>query len=163
MAVRRAAAFAMRRADDGLRGIFRRHLPDLMWTTIECGPVSPGVADSNYLASGGAEGWVEHKATDAWAVKFRDYQVPWLERRARLGGRVWVAVRRRHAGGPRRGPAVDELWMVPGGLAGALAREGLAALALGLRDTHPSNTGGRWHGGPARWDWDAVRAALVGT
>lgn len=110
-----------------------------MLTTCECGD-APGI-----------EGWVECKATDGWTVDLDRHQSGWLFRRARLGGRAWVAVRRRHGGGPRRGPPVDELWMVPA----ALARQ---ARAHGLR-----GAGDCWRtaGGPARWDWAGVAGRLL--
>lgn len=102
----------------------------------------------------GLEGWVECKATDGWSVSLTEHQSGWLFRRARLGGRAWIAVRRRHGGGPRRGPAVDELWMVPAALAREARREGLrSVMALD----------GTWRtcGGPARWDWPGVAARLL--
>lgn len=145
--------------DGGLRPIFRQHLREFHWTSIETGGTGQGIADSNYLHSGGIEGWVEYKLTDTMRIKETEswpFQVSWLFRRARLGGRATVAVRRRHAGGPRLGAPVDELWLVPGAHAPLLRAEGLAAFAeLPFRGAH------RMAGGPALWDWPAVARALL--
>lgn len=139
--------------DDGLRPLFRKHLPMFFWTSIETGGTSLGIPDSNYLSKDGVEGWVEFKWTDGWAVTLRDMQIGWLTRRARYNGRAWIAVRRhRRTPGPRT-PAFDELYMVPGGLAAAAAAGGLRGLAgdalcLGA-------------GGPAGWDWRRAEALLL--
>lgn len=140
--------------DGGLRKLFRDHLPQLHWTSIETGGTGQGVADSNYLAPGGREGWVEYKQTEGWTVTLRPEQVSWLDRRHRLGGRAWIAVRRRAKAGPRRGPPVDELHVFHAGLAreaksGGLRHPEVAAAALVLR------------GGPSRWDWVAVLGLLL--
>jgi hypothetical protein len=140
--------------DDGLRLIFRRSLTDFHWTSIETGGTGLGIADSNYLFAGGTEGWVEYKRTDGWAVTLDEFQAAWIFRRARLGGRAMIAVRRRHDGGPRRGPAVDELYLVPGALA-------LVARAHGLRDPVVRAATAVHHGGPAGWDWPGVAALLL--
>lgn len=140
--------------DGGLRGLFRSHLrqhADMQ--AVETGLIAAGVPDLNYCASG-AEGWIEMKQTDGWAVTLRPEQVGWLCRRARAGGRVFVAVRRWHDGGPRRGPAADELWL----LAGRFAPD-LKTMGLEWASSSPALLG-RWHGGPARWDWLAVLRAL---
>lgn len=137
--------------DDGLRALLRAHVPSAAWTAIETGGTGLGIADCNYLFRGGVEGWIECKATDGWAVTFRPEQIGWLSRRVRYGGRAWVAVRRRHGGGPRRGPAVDELWLVPACNVAALARDGLQCVP----------TAAAWHGGPARWDWAAFAQAIA--
>ena len=68
-----------------------------------------------------------------------------------------MAVRRRHEGGPRRGAAVDELWLIPGALAPVLRAEGLAAFTEPPHGVHSH----RMPGGPARWDWGMVAAALL--
>ena len=143
----------MTKIDGGLRSLFRANLPQFHWQSVETGLTGLGVPDSNFCAAGGIEGWVEYKQTDGWAVTLRPEQVGWLTRRARLGGRVWVAVRRCHTGGPRLGPPVDQLWLVPGRLA-------VAAATGGLR--HPAVAGDalQWAGGPARWPWPVVGAAL---
>lgn len=141
--------------DGGLRKIFRTHMPDIMWTSIESGSTGSGISDSNFLMKGGTEGWIEYKVTDGWAVTLKPEQIGWIERRVRYGGRVLIAVRRRTKGGPRS-PAADELWVMPGGLArqarlGGLRDPAVARVArcLGI-------------GGPARWDWAAARFAIGG-
>lgn len=141
--------------DDGLRAIFHSRLKaHFAWTAIESGVTGQGTADSNYLGRGGIEGWVEHKATRHWTVDLSEFQAAWLERRVRYGGRAWIAVRRRHSGGPRLGRAVDELYMLP-------ARLARAARAGGLRSPEVASAAlGPWPGGPARWPWEAVAAAL---
>jgi hypothetical protein len=142
------------KADNGLRPEMRTHLKPLgFWvTTVETGLVTQGVPDFNYMVDGGIEGWVECKATDGWAVVFKPMQVGWHERRYRMGGRSWIAVRRQTKGGPRQGPSVDELYMVPGSCVIVLRDEGLnipQARYMG-------------EGGPTCWDWQEVRRLLVG-
>lgn len=141
-------------ADNGLRPEMRTHLkPRSFWiTTIETGLVTQGVPDFNYIVDGGCEGWVECKATDGWAVKFQPMQIGWHERRYRMGGRSWIAIRRQTKGGPRSGPAVDELYMVPGCYVIELRDEGV-------------NCGRQRYcgaGGPSNWDWDEVQRLLTG-
>lgn len=140
-------------ADNGLRPLMRDHLKPMgFWiTTIETGLVTQGVPDFNYMVDGGVEGWVECKATDGWAVKFKPMQIGWHERRYRMGGRTWIAIRRQTRGGPRQGAAVDELYMVPG------------CYVIELRDEGLDNGRSRFMGagGPSKWDWDEVRRLLV--
>lgn len=129
--------------DGGLRTLFHNNLKRGMhWTVMENGVFSPGVPDSNF-ACRGVEGWVEHKMTDGWAVTLRPAQVGWLLRRARAGGRVFVAVRR--AGG--------ELWLCRGSAADKLKASGLRG--------NPKAVLGVWSGGPAGWDWEEVRELLL--
>lgn len=139
-------------ADAGLRKIFSDHLKEAHWQPIESWSTGQGVPDTEYCFPKGLSGWVECKATSGWAVEVRGGQVGWLERRARMGGRAWIAVRRQANAGPRRGPAVDELWMFPGS-------EARNVLLSGLKG--PVATG-YWSGGPANWDWKAVRKLLTG-
>lgn len=148
----------MRKSDDGLRALFRNHLLQFHWTTIETGMVTMGVADSNYLHYGGVEGWVEHKATRKWSPKIRPQQISWIHRRARLGGRCWIAVRRRHGGGPRLGDPVDQLWMVPAAHVRELASGGLRMLA---GNNYGVTRFWYWAGGPGCWDWEAVAGLLL--
>ena len=138
--------------DGGLRKLFRRHLrAGFHWQSVETGGTGLGVPDSNFCCDG-VEGWVEFKQTTGWQVTLRPEQVAWLVRRAMVGGRVFVAVRRRNDGGPRRGDPVDELWLLNGARARELEegglRAGLGTLVVSI-------------GGPARWRWDLVRAALL--
>lgn len=136
----------MRAPDDGLRALFRAHLPAVHWTTVESGALAPGTPDSEGC-HGGVSFWVEYKATDAWRVALRPEQVGWHLRRARAGGRSLIAVRRRHPGGPRLGAPADELWLLSGRAAALLTEHRLDSPALeGLRLSVMD-------GGPARWSW----------
>lgn len=138
--------------DAGLRAIFRDHLKQVQWTSIETGGTGRGIPDSEFCFPGGVTGWIEFKAAEGWAVDMRPEQVGWLARRARMGGAAFVAVRRQAPAGPRRGPAVDELWLFPAGAAKTLKQQGLRGAAAPL---------GCWPGGPAAWDWAAVTRALT--
>jgi hypothetical protein len=117
---------------------------------MELGVVGVGVPDTNFCGDG-VDGWVEMKATEAHAVELEPGQVGWILRRMRHGGRVFVATRRRHDGGPRKGDAVDELWMHEGWDAPILKAEGLLSCPPVLH----------MEGGPSRWDWGHVRETLV--
>jgi len=136
--------------DDGLRAIFHSRMPRVHWQAIELGVVGRGVPDTNFCWQG-AEGWIEMKATTSHAVGLEPEQVGWILRRMRAGGRVFVATRRRHEGGPRLGPAVDELWMHEGWDAAVLRAEGLLAAPPVLH----------MEGGPSLWDWDLVQSTLT--
>lgn len=138
--------------DGGLRQLFHARLREgIHWQAIETGGTGRGIPDSNYCC-GGVEGWVEYKQTSAWSVGMRPEQVGWHLTRAQRGGRTFVAVRRQHDGGVRRGAAVDELWLFQGTAVSSLARSGLL-----------SDDGllGRWSGGPSQWDWVQVRDLLI--
>jgi hypothetical protein len=138
--------------DGGLRSLFNKHLPTVDGQSVETAMTGGGVPDWNYCVDG-REGWVEMKKTDGWAVEVRADQVGWIERRVRHGGRVLVAVRRKLAAGPRRGPAVDELWLFHGRAIRSIKERGLVA-------PYPPDHFGTWGGGPAAWDWDAVLRAM---
>ena len=132
--------------DAGLRRELRKHLSTFQWSHIESPTTAPGAPDTEFAAPGGCTGWVEAKRATAYALRFRPLQVGWISRRARLGGRVFVAVRRLT---PKDD---DELWLYPG------ARI-MELVDVGLRAPHPL---GQWTGGPTRWDWGAVAAQLTG-
>ena len=137
--------------DGGLRKLFRDRLTQgYHWQSVETGGTGLGVPDSNYCTDG-VEGWIEYKQTDGWTVDLRKEQVAWLTTRHERGGRVYVAVRRKNQGGPRRGDPVDELWLWSGRHARSLKAEGLRLdeeyLYLG-------------QGGPARWDWKRISEIL---
>jgi hypothetical protein len=128
--------------DGELRKIFRQNLPKAQWTAVETGLTAQGVPDAEYVFPGGDQGWVECKRSSAWAVSVRPLQVAWVLRRVRLGGRCFVAVRRRD----------DELWLLWGSQIKSLAAEGLrGATALGV-----------WTGGPSKWYWDEIERLLRG-
>lgn len=146
----------MSKQDAGLRKLFAQHLPRFHWVAIETGMTAPGTPDSNFCGDG-IEAWIEHKRARAWEVDLKPLQIGWHLRRARSGGRTFVAVRRKHSGGKRKGPEVDELWLLKGHMvkyyAGAdgLHRAASAGALLGI-----------WRGGPSGWEWDGVEACLLG-
>lgn len=90
--------------DGGLRQLFRRKFQEWHWTSIETGAVSPGTPDAEFCAPGGISGWCEFKQTSGWKVTFQPLQPAWIHRRARLGGRVFIVVRRKK----------DFLYVIPG-------------------------------------------------
>jgi len=137
--------------DGDLRAIFARRILDAHWQSIETGGTGRGIPDSNYCLNSGEEGWVEFKKTTGWALSIQAEQIAWIERRARVGGRVFVAVRRKTAGGPRAGKAVDQLWLL--GPEAARLRTVGPVLSAGL-------VRGCWDGGPARWNWLEIRHLL---
>lgn len=128
--------------DGDLRILFRKNMPAGQWTTVETGGTAQGVPDSEFCFPLGAQGWVEHKKSDGWAVKIRPEQIGWILRRVRMGGRVFVAIRRKR----------DELWLVRGRDVEILLDGGLRAISAPL---------GVWSGGPGRWDWAEVQKLLV--
>src|SRR5215213_7651185 len=94
-------------SDGGLGKLIPDHLPQVHFQRIETGGTGRGVPDLNGCW-GGTEFWIENKHTAGWCVprdKMRAEQVGWLERRARAGGRVFLAVRQT---GRRR----DDLWLL---------------------------------------------------
>ena len=140
--------------DDGLRALFHKHLPhprDLQ--DIEVGMRDRGVPYLNFCIEG-KSGWIEMKATSGWTIDLKPAQIGWLVTRARHGGRVFVAVRKRTSAGPRKGLGVDELWL----LNGSYARE---LRACGLRKAPRLALLGQWSRGPKKWDWSAVRRLLA--
>ena len=129
--------------DGGLRQIFRTHLPDAFWQSIETGSTGRGIPDSHYIFPGGVSGWIEYKATKANAVAVRPEQIAWLERYRRNGGRAFVAVRTR---------------------SGCSLFDGLAARSLaqgGCKAVPSALLIGLWAGGPSGWDWAHIRTRLV--
>lgn len=98
------------------------------------------------------QGWIEFKRTRAWNVKMRPEQVAWIHRRYRLGGNVYVGVRRWCEAGPRR-EAADELWLVPGRYVVELQTHGLDLDWI---------EAWVWVGGEGSWDWSAVERCLRG-
>ena len=84
----------MGKADGGLRALFHENMKTAQWTAIETGAVSRGIPDTEYCFPGGVSGWIEFKRCRGNIVKYQPGQIAWIERRARLGGRVFVAVLR---------------------------------------------------------------------
>lgn len=132
--------------DGGLSKLFREHFPKFHWQRIESGLTGGGIPDSNYCFAG-VEGWVEWKQTRTNKVIMRPDQVGWHLRRARAGGRTFIAVRLQHSGGPRRGVSVDSLYIYPGNAARSLAIEGLRSMPLGY-----------W---ARSWDWERIGEILL--
>lgn len=123
----------------------------VQWTSVETGLTQAGVPDSEG-AYRGAQWWIECKATSGWAVGLEVFQIGWHLRRAREGGTSFVAVRRATTAGPRRGAAVDELWLFRGSDVAELKNKGLRGGSQAL---------GKWSGGPSRWNWGEVLAVLT--
>jgi hypothetical protein len=141
--------------DGGLRPMFHNKLREgAHWQAVETGAITLGIPDSNYCIEGD-EGWVEFKKTSGWSLGFRPGQVPWHMTRWRRGGRSFIAIRRSHDGGPRKGAPVDELWLCGGRYSLMLEQHGLKCPDI--------NWDGVWSGGPERWDWAAVRRRLAPT
>lgn len=140
--------------DGGLRAMFRDYFKEAHWQPIEAAAMGQGIPDVEYCFPPGLTGWIENKKCSGG---FRldhppsPHQIGWLERRARAGGRAFVAVRRTILAGPRRGPAVDELWLFRGTAARNL-------LTSGLRGAEPL---GVWEGGLKGWRWQEIKAFLT--
>src|SRR5580765_135563 len=100
--------------DGNLRSIFQTYIPQFHWQAVETWSTGQGVPDCNFCGKG-IEGWIENKRTAAWKVDMLPEQVGWIERRLRAGGRVFIAVRRKHFGGIKKGKPEDELWLFNGG------------------------------------------------
>ena len=139
--------------DGNLRQLFREHLPEAHWVPVETWSTGQGVPDSEYCFPGGASGWIENKKTSGWRVFIEPHQVAWLERRARAGGRCFVAIRRKTETGPRRGKASDELILIRGRDARLLVDGDIKSIYDKVLHCY---------GGPSRWDWEDVRRALKG-
>jgi hypothetical protein len=141
-------------ADGNLGRIFQDKLPGVDWQRIETGMTGGGVPDLNGCDKAtGVEIWIENKFTDAWAVGIRREQVAWIERRCRYNGRVFVATRRTTVAGPRKGAAVDELWLHRGKDIRSIAQ-------YGLEKAEPPLI--RCGGGPSQWWWKEIRICLFG-
>jgi len=129
--------------DGGLRQLFRKHLPEFHWQAIESFVTGAGIPDANGCLDG-IEVWIENKfAKGRRRVDISPAQVGWIEQRLRHGGRVFIAVRHVTS-------KLDTLYLLQGNTARELiAGEVPEAVAIGT-----------WHGGPVRWDWDAVKQLL---
>ena len=124
--------------DGNLRGLFRDHLPQVHWQSIESGMTGRGIPDTNGCCQG-QEFWIEFKENKHWVVALRPEQIGWMLQRTRAGGRVFVALRR----------AVNELWLLDGAAAKDLRD-------LGLRRCPSSAVLGVYSGGPRAWDWGDI-------
>ena len=138
-------------SDDGLWPEIRKHIRDVDWQRIETGIIAAGVPDLNGCMES-VEAWIELKATDTFSVNnISPHQIGWLEKRARNGGRTFLLTRRRHNGGPRKGLAVDEIWLHRG----VDARH---VLVDGLKDSVPPLL--VCSGGPAKWNWELLKIII---
>lgn len=140
--------------DGSLRSLMRAHLPQVHWASIETAGIDSGVPDmaGNHTRTF----WVENKATEAWAITFEPSQIGWHERCTRQGGTSFIAVRRQHEGGPKKGPPCDELYVFWGGQVRLLRDHGLRAVSSSLiAPLHYSI------GGPSRWYWNHVLDVLT--
>ena len=138
-----------KKIDGGLRGIFFDHLPSFHWNAIESWSTGAGIPDGEFCSANGNQAWIEFKKTDGWAVRFKPGQIAWHERRARMGGRSFIAVRRRNSA---RGVIVDELYLFRGSDSRAVFTGGV----------HQVRAVGKWAGGPSKWPWAQVGAFLEG-
>lgn len=137
--------------DGGLRSLFQRAFPEAHWQAIETWSTGQGVPDMEFCFKGGKSGWIENKLTSANAVDIRSEQVGWIERRVRVGGRVFIAVRKFCKAGPRRA-AADELHLFHG-------RDVRAIFLRGLVGAEPM---AMYENGPANWDWPEIRRLITG-
>jgi len=137
--------------DGDLHKLFRHYIPAADWQRIESGAIGIGVPDLNGCLSS-VEVWIENKKTTTWKVhNIQPAQVAWIERRARKGGRVFVAVRQLSASvsKPR-----DSLWLLSWRAPRFLIQGG-SLMGLPPEDVHVLSAGG-----PAKWDWRDVENIL---
>ena len=135
--------------DGDLRTIFRIRFKNFQWTSIETAGTASGVPDSEFCTPNGVQGWIEFKQTHIHQVDIRPFQVAWLMRRCRYGGNAWIAVRR--TPNSKREAGVDQLWLMRGDQAQALAEGGLECVYATW-----------WGGGPNNWSWDEISINLQG-
>lgn len=135
--------------DGDLRNLLIENIRHFHWVRVETGGITPGVPDANACWDG-REVWVEAKRTSNWSITFEPLQVAWIHRRTREGGNCWIAIRRMHGGGPRRGPPVDDFYLVRG-------RDVIRLAQMGLQSVPWQ----RWTGGPAGWNWQEIGHSLM--
>ncbi len=136
-------------SDGGLRSIFRTHLKQYQWTSIESAGTISGIPDSEFCTPNGIQGWIEYKKTDIFYVAIDPFQVAWNMQRCRYGGRSWIAVRRIPKAKKFKG--VDELWLMFGDQAEALFNHGLKGVSAWC-----------WSGGENNWNFDEIDLILSG-
>jgi hypothetical protein len=135
--------------DGDLRTIFRVRFRNWQWSSVETAGTASGVPDSEFCTPHGIQGWIEFKQTHIYRVNIRPFQVSWLMRRCRYGGNAWVAVRR--TPNSKKEAGVDQLWLMNGDQAQALAEGGLECVHATM-----------WEGGPSNWNWDEISINLQG-
>jgi hypothetical protein len=133
-------------SDGGLRRIFSDCFKEAQWTSIESRLTAGGIPDVEYCFPGGKSGWIEFKKTESMKIHhLRPLQVAWIDRRSRLGGKVFLAVR--YISFKKQ---IDRLYLIPGISIKDVAREGLGGLYFF----------GLFEDGPGFWDWNAIRKML---
>jgi hypothetical protein len=135
-------------ADGNLRKIIKDNLPQVHWTSIESALTGSGIPDLHGCLNG-IDVWIETKWTASWTVQIRPFQIAWLARRARNGGRGFIAIRRQCVEGPRR-EAADEFLLYKGEDASSLR-------AVGIREWSPLV---RYGDGPTAWPWPKIERTL---
>jgi hypothetical protein len=136
-------------SDGGLNRLLRERFRSWHWVRVESWSTGSGIPDVEYCAPGGVAGWLELKATTTLRVVFRLGQPAWLDRRARLGGRASILVRRVPTA--RKLQGIDELWLVDAEHALALWRSNLSQVPATFVGSP----------GPKHWDWTAVERFLL--
>lgn len=140
--------------DGDLRKLFQNAIPQFHWQSVETWSTGQGVPDVNFCGFG-TEGWIEFKKTETYRVQISPEQVGWMERRIRSGGNCFVAVRRRHFGGIKKGDPADELWLFKGAVIRLLVTKRLT-------DPGPLNfLVGKWSGGVIHWSWPEIAQKLL--
>ena len=131
--------------DGDLRRIFRHNLPKFQWTSVETAGTASGVPDSEFCTPTGKSGWIEYKQTKQFYVQIKPLQIAWIDRRCRMGGNAWIAVRRVHKDGS------DELWFMFGDQVRPLYEGGLNNVRALC-----------WSGGPNNWNFAEIENVLNG-
>jgi hypothetical protein len=127
--------------DGGLLQLFRKHLPEFHWQSVETWSTGQGVPDVNYCHAN-VEGWLELKRVTGWRITVSPEQIAWAERRARAGGRVFLACRRIES--PQR------FWLF----------RGIDARSIGsLQEPNPSPLVTA-EGPPGSWPWPLISTWL---
>lgn len=121
--------------DGDLRRIFARYIPEAHWQPVETWSTGQGVPDTEYCLDG-RTGWIEFKKIKGKKVALSPFQVAWLLRRVRAGGRCLIAARKEQS-----------LFLYHGCLADQVAA-GTAAPLL------------QCDGGPVAWDWQAIKSLM---
>lgn len=143
-------------ADGGLRRVVQNHLAKengWLWTPVETGTTHQGVPDSFWSHEASrTNGWVEHKATNGWAVTILPHQISWIERHVRAGVHCLIFVRAQGVGSSKG--KKDSLWIIHGLCVRELSLQGLNGISK-------AGILGCWVGKPATWDWKAVQEILT--
>jgi hypothetical protein len=137
--------------DGGLRAIFREHIREAFFISIESPLTVSGIPDAHFIFHDGTCGFLEFKLSTTDFVRFAPMQIAFADRYTRLGGRHYIAIRKRRTAG-RRVEACDELHLYFGTAARQLLLQGLRA----------PGCLGRWQGGVRGWKWDQVSSCLQG-